>query len=59
VVWFESAGRRVTEGQLRELVTRGKTRRLASSAAGGAPSVGRLVLDVGAVGGAAKWVAER
>lgn len=47
VVWFETAGRRLTAMQLRELVTKGKTRKAAF--AGGE---GRLVLDPGITGGA-------
>ncbi|MBL0216195.1 MAG: DNA topoisomerase III [Myxococcales bacterium] len=47
VVWFETAGRRLTATQLRELVTKGKTRKAAF--AGGE---GRLVLDPGITGGA-------
>ncbi len=47
VVWFETAGRRLTAAQLRELVTKGKTRKAAF--AGGE---GRLVLDPGITGGA-------
>ena len=47
MVWFETAGRRLTAAQLRDLVTRGKTRKAAF--AGGQ---GRLVLDAGVAGGA-------
>jgi DNA topoisomerase III len=50
VVWFETAGRRLTAKQLRDLVTRGKTRK-ATVAAG----AGRLVLDPTVDGGAARF----
>jgi len=50
VVWFETAGRRLTAKQLRDLVTRGKTRK--ATFAGGA---GRLVLDPSVDGGAARF----
>ena len=46
VIWFETAGRKLTATQLRDLVTRGKTRK--AEFAGG---VGWLVLDAGIVGG--------
>lgn len=46
VIWFESAGRRLTETQLRELVVKGKTRKAAFG-----PGEGRLVLERGAPGG--------
>ena len=44
VVWFETAGRRLTTAQLRDLVTRGKTRK-AQFVDRGVPIAGRLVLD--------------
>ncbi len=47
VVWFETAGRKLTATQLRDLVTKGKTKKAAF--AGGE---GRLVLDPGVTGGA-------
>ncbi len=47
VIWFETAGRRLTPTQLRDLVTKGKTRK--GEFAGGE---GRLVLDPGITGGA-------
>ena len=53
VVWFEIEGKRVTEGQLRELVTRGKTRK---GAWGG--RAGRLILDAKRDGGAALFVGD-
>jgi DNA topoisomerase-3 len=51
VVWFETAGRRLTDAQLRDLVTRGKTRK-ARFVAEGVEVAGRLVLDPAADGGA-------
>ncbi len=51
VVWFETAGRRLTEAQLRDLVTKGKTRK-AEFRPDGNPVEGRLVLDARADGGA-------
>jgi hypothetical protein len=47
VIWFETAGRRLTPTQLRDLVTKGKTRK--AEFTGGE---GRLVLDPGITGGA-------
>ena len=47
VIWFETAGRRLTATQLRDLVTKGKTRK--AEFVGGE---GRLVLDPGITGGA-------
>jgi DNA topoisomerase-3 len=49
VVWFETAGRRLTEGQLRDLILRGKTRR-ARFCEGGRTVEGRLVLEAAAGG---------
>jgi DNA topoisomerase III len=46
VIWFESAGKRLTDAQLRDLVTKGKTRKADWTPPGGAPTPGRLVLDV-------------
>ncbi|HVZ87298.1 MAG TPA: DNA topoisomerase [Polyangia bacterium] len=46
VVWFESAGKRLTEAQLRDLVTKGKTRKTDWARPGGSQVPGRLVLDV-------------
>ncbi|MCW5803733.1 MAG: hypothetical protein KIT31_15220 [Deltaproteobacteria bacterium] len=45
VIWFETAGRRLTTAQLRDLVTRGKTRKTRFRPDGGGPTDGRLVLD--------------
>ncbi len=46
VIWFESAGRRLTETQLRDLVTKGNTRKASFG-----PGEGRLVLERDAPGG--------
>jgi hypothetical protein len=48
VIWFETAGRRITSSQLRDLVTRGKTRKATFEPVRGSPQPGRLVLDVSA-----------
>ena len=49
VVWFETAGRRLSEAQLRDLIEKGKTRKATWSPPGDpGPRPGRLVLDVGA-----------
>jgi DNA topoisomerase-3 len=45
VIWFETAGKRLTESLLQELVARGKTRRLEWPQNGGLVP-GRLVLDL-------------
>jgi DNA topoisomerase-3 len=45
VIWFETAGRRLTETQLRALITTGKTRKAKFSDARGKPFDARLVLD--------------
>ena len=54
VVWFETAGKKLTGAQLRDLVTRGKTRK-ARFSPDGAEIDGRLVLDPEAVGGSARF----
>ena len=46
VIWFESAGKRLTDSQLRDLVTKGKTRKAEWTAPGGPPTPGRLVLEL-------------
>jgi hypothetical protein len=46
VIWFETAGKRLTNAQLRELLARGKTRKLKWPRPGGGPVTGRLVLDL-------------
>ena len=50
VIWFETAGRRLTEAQLRELIAKGKTRKATFSPHGDPKErlPGRLVLDVAA-----------
>jgi DNA topoisomerase-3 len=48
VVWFESAGKRLTDAQLRDLVMKGKTRKAAWMPFGGQQTPGRLVLDIAA-----------
>ena len=48
MIWFETAGRRLTDAQLRDLVSKGKTRKTTwippGAPAEGTP--GRLVLDL-------------
>ncbi|MEZ4364311.1 MAG: DNA topoisomerase [Kofleriaceae bacterium] len=51
VIWFETAGRRLTPSQLRELIRRGKTRKARFRGEGGVEIEGRLELDVAADGG--------
>jgi DNA topoisomerase III len=46
VVWFETAGKRLTAAQLRDLVVKGKTRKADWTPSGGPPTPGRLVLDL-------------
>jgi DNA topoisomerase-3 len=53
VIWFETAGKRLTETQLHELVTKGKTRKAKFGDA-----QGRLVLDLAADKGGARFVSE-
>jgi DNA topoisomerase-3 len=54
VIWFETAGRRLTPAQLRDLVTRGKTRKARFRSDRGVELDGRLVLDPSADGGSAR-----
>jgi DNA topoisomerase-3 len=54
VIWFETAGRRLTAAQLRDLVTRGKTRKARFRSERGAELDGRLVLDPTLDGGSAR-----
>src|SRR5262249_47193820 len=49
VVWFQVAGRKLTSAQLRDLVTRGKTRKARFLSEHGVVD-GRLVLDAAADG---------
>ncbi|HVV86282.1 MAG TPA: DNA topoisomerase [Kofleriaceae bacterium] len=46
VVWFEVAGRRISDAELGELVSKGKTRKRKWPAADGAERNARLVLDL-------------
>lgn len=52
VVWFETAGRMLSEAQLRDLITRGKTRKARFVEPGRGDVEGRLVLDPAITGGA-------
>jgi DNA topoisomerase-3 len=52
VVWFETAGKRLTVAQLRALVTKGKTAKAKFVDGSGKPIEARLVLDVSIAGGA-------
>lgn len=52
VIWFETAGRRLTTVQLRDLVIRGKTRKGRFEPEDGLEIEGRLVLDPAVDGGA-------
>ncbi|HEX2689389.1 MAG TPA: DNA topoisomerase [Kofleriaceae bacterium] len=54
VVWFETAGRRLSAAQLHDLVTRGKTRKARFVSDRGVELDGRLVLDPAADGGNAR-----
>ena len=54
MVWFETAGRALTAAQLRDLVTRGKTRKARFVSDRGLELDGRLVLDPTAARGAAR-----
>lgn len=54
VIWFETAGRRLSATQLRDLVVRGKTRKARFLSDGGLAIKGRLVLDLSANGGSAR-----
>lgn len=57
VVWFETAGRRLTSAQLADLIRRGKTRKAVFRDPFGAEVPGRLVLEPALDGGAARLVA--
>lgn len=52
VIWFEIAGKQLTPPQLRDLVTRGKTRTAKFVDTHGRPTTGRLVLDTHGVASA-------
>jgi hypothetical protein len=54
VIWFHTAGRRLSPAQLRDLVVRGKTRKARFVTDRGVELDGRLVLDPGASGGSAR-----
>jgi DNA topoisomerase-3 len=54
VIWFETAGRRLSAAQLRDLVVRGKTRKARFRTDRGEELDGRLVLDPAADGGSAR-----
>jgi DNA topoisomerase-3 len=46
VIWFQIAGRRITDAELGDLVAKGKTRKRKWRGGGGAEISGRLVLDL-------------
>jgi DNA topoisomerase-3 len=48
VIWFEIAGRRITDAELADLVSKGRTRRRKWRSGEGAEIGGRLVLDLSA-----------
>ena len=48
VIWFDIAGRRITDGELADLVSKGKTRKRKWRSSEGAEIGGRLVLDLSA-----------
>ena len=48
MIWFEIAGQRITDAELGDLVSKGKTRRRKWRAGDGAEIDGRLVLDLAA-----------
>jgi DNA topoisomerase-3 len=48
VIWFEIAGRRITDAELADLVSKGKTRKRKWRSGAGAEIGGRLVLDLSA-----------
>jgi DNA topoisomerase-3 len=48
VIWFEIAGRRITDAELADLVSKGKTRKRRWRSSEGAEIGGRLVLDLSA-----------
>jgi DNA topoisomerase-3 len=48
VIWFEIAGRRITDAELTDLISKGKTRKRKWRSGEGAEIGGRLVLDLSA-----------
>jgi DNA topoisomerase III len=48
VIWFEIAGRRITDAELADLISKGKTRKRTWRSTDGAEIGGRLVLDLSA-----------
>jgi DNA topoisomerase-3 len=48
VIWFEIAGRRITDAELADLVSKGKTRKRKWRSSDGAEIGGRLILDLSA-----------
>lgn len=48
VIWFEIAGRRITDAELADLVSKGKTRKRKWRSGEGGEIGGRLVLDLSA-----------
>ena len=48
MIWFDIAGRRITDGELADLVSKGKTRKRKWRSSEGAEIGGRLVLDLSA-----------
>jgi DNA topoisomerase-3 len=48
VIWFEVGGRRISDAELDDLVSKGKTRRRRWRAVDGTEVSGRLVLDLAA-----------
>ncbi len=55
VLWFECAGRKLTSGQVQQLVTKSKTRAGLYRPGNGPPVKGRLVLDLSAEDGSAAF----
>jgi hypothetical protein len=60
VIWFQIAGRRITDAELGDLVSKGKTRKRKWRADGGGEVSARLVLDLEAPreAGAARLAAD-
>jgi DNA topoisomerase-3 len=48
VIWFQIGGRRITDAELADLVSKGKTRKRTWRSGDGAAIAGRLVLDLSA-----------